>query len=321
MKIQRIIIVRPHCASGGTLVLAALCRLLRDRGIDARLFDIYAEPKRNTILWKFWLSWIKHVLRFLIYPLWCRFINNPNSPRYKIYHTFLQEKPIDGLKFQWNPFFSRKNTVVVYPERVYGNFLKARYVVRWLLYYNPYPNDEKAYGKDDLVIAFRSIFNDEKLNPKGYQLQISWFNNQLYRQYNYGKREGNCYIIRKGANRNDLPTHFDGPIIDDFSEEEKVQVLNKCAYCYSYDLQTFYSAIAAVCGCLSIVVLEPGRRKEDYYSVSELETVKGIALGDNPEERRKALATRSKLLESLNFTERNRQELDTFLTLLQTKFG
>lgn len=321
MKIQRIIIVRPHCASGGTLVLAALCRLLRDRGIDARLFDIYAEPKRNTILWKFWLSWIKHVLRFLIYPLWCRFINNPNSPRYKIYHTFLQEKPIDGLKFQWNPFFSRKNTVVVYPERVYGNFLKARYVVRWLLYYNPYPNDEKAYGKDDLVIAFRSIFNDEKLNPKGYQLQISWFNNQLYRQYNYGKREGNCYIIRKGANRNDLPTHFDGPIIDDFSEEEKVQVLNKCAYCYSYDLQTFYSAIAAVCGCLSIVVLEPGRRKEDYYSVSELETVKGIALGDSPEERRKALATRSKLLESLNFTERNRQELDTFLTLLQTKFG
>jgi hypothetical protein len=321
MKIQRIIIVRPHCASGGTLVLAALCRLLRDRGIDARLFDIYAEPKRNTILWKFWLSWIKHVLRFLIYPLWCRFINNPNSPRYKIYHTFLQEKPIDGLKFQWNPFFSRKNTVVVYPERVYGNFLKARYVVRWLLYYNPYTNDEKAYGKDDLVIAFRSIFNDEKLNPKGYQLQISWFNNQLYRQYNYGKREGNCYIIRKGANRNDLPTHFDGPIIDDFSEEEKVHVLNKCAYCYSYDLQTFYSAIAAVCGCLSIVVLEPGRRKEDYYSVSELETVKGIALGDSPEERRKALATRSKLLESLNFTERNRQELDTFLTLLQTKFG
>ena len=321
MKIQRIIIVRPHCASGGTLVLAALCRLLRDRGIDARLFDIYAEPKRNTILWKFWLSWIKHVLRFLIYPLWCRFINNPNSPRYKIYHTFLQEKPIDGLKFQWNPFFSRKNTVVVYPERVYGNFLKAKHVVRWLLYYNPYPNDEKAYGKDDLIIAFRSIFNDEKLNPKGYQLQISWFNNQLYRQYNYGKREGNCYIIRKGVNRNDLPTHFDGPIIDDFSEEEKVQMLNKCAYCYSYDLQTFYSAIAAVCGCLSIVVLEPGRRKEDYYSVSELESANGIAFGDSPEERRKALATRSKLLESLNFTERNRQELDTFLALLQTKFG
>lgn len=100
-----------------------------------------------------------------------------------------------------------------------------------------------------------------------------------------------------------------------------MQVLNKCAYCYSYDLQTFYSAIAAVCGCLSIVVLEPGKRKEDYYSISELETVKGIALGDSPEERRNALATRSKLLESLNFTGGNRQELDTFLTLLQTKFG
>lgn len=320
MKIQRIIIVRPHSVSGGALVLAALCRLLRERGIDARLFDIHVEPTRRTKLWKFWYSWIKHVLRFLIYPLWCRFINNPNSPRYKIYQIFSRE-PIEGVKLQWNPFFSRKNTVVLYPEKVYGNFLKARHVVRWLLYYNPYPNDEKAYGKDDLVIAFRSIFNDKKLNPKGYQLQISWFNNQLYKQYNYGKREGNCYIIRKGANRNDLPTHFDGPVIDSLSEEEKVQVLNKCAYCYSYDLQTFYSAIAAVCGCLSIVVLEPGKRKEDYYSISELEAVKGIALGDSPEERRNALATRSKLLESLNFTGGNRQELDTFLTLLQTKFG
>ena len=108
MKIQRIIIVRPHSVSGGALVLAALCRLLRERGIDARLFDIHVEPTRITKLWKFWCSWIKHVLRFLIYPLLCRF-NNPNSPRYKIYQTFLRE-PIEGVKLQWNPFFSRKNT-------------------------------------------------------------------------------------------------------------------------------------------------------------------------------------------------------------------
>ena len=106
MKIQRIIIVRPHSVSGGALVLAALCRLLRERGIDARLFDIHVEPTRRTRLWKFWYSWIKHVLRFLIYPLLCRF-NNPNSPRYKIYQTFLRE-PIEGVKLQWNPFFSRK---------------------------------------------------------------------------------------------------------------------------------------------------------------------------------------------------------------------
>lgn len=319
MKIQRIIIVRPHSVSGGALVLTALCRLLRERGIDARLFDIHVEPTRRTKLWKFWSSWIKHILRFLIYPLLCRF-NNPNSPRYKIYQTFLRE-PIEGVKLQWNPFFSRKNTVVLYPEKVYGNFLKARHVVRWLLYYNPYPNDEKAYGKDDLVIAFRSIFNDEKLNPKGYQLQISWFNNQLYRQYNYGKREGNCYIIRKGANRNDLPIHFDGPVIDSLSEGEKVQVLNKCAYCYSYDLQTFYSAIAAICGCISVVVLEPGKEKEDYYSVADLENQDGVAYGNTPEEIKRALATCDKLLEKVNFVAHNAREIDIFLALLQAKFN
>lgn len=266
------------------------------------------------------VSWIKHVLHFLIYPLLCRFINNPNSPRYKIYQTFLRE-PIEGVKLQWNPFFSRKNTVVLYPEKVYGNFLKARHVVRWLLYYNPYPNDEKAFGKDDLVIAFRSIFNDEKLNPKGYQVQVLWFNNQLYRRYNYGNRKGNCYIIRKGANRNDLPTHFDGPVIDSLSEEEKVQVLNKCAYCYSYDIQTFYSAIAAICGCISVVVLEPGKEKEDYYSVADLENQDGVAYGNTPEEIKKALATCDKLLEKVNFVAHNAREIDIFLALLQAKFN
>ena len=320
MKIQRIIIVRPHCVCGGTLVLAALCRLLRDRGIDARVFDIHSEPNKTTTTWRFWYSWIMHTLHFLVYPLLCKLIKNPKNKYYKICRNFLY-KPIEGIKLQWNPFFSRRDTIVLYPERVYGNFLKAKHVVRWLLYYNPYPNDENAYRKDDLVIAFRSIFNDKKINPKGYTVQISWFNSQLYRQYNFGKRSGNCYIVRKGIDRNDLPQQFDGPVIDDLLEEDKVRIFNECAYCYSYDLQTFYSAIASICGCISVVVLEPDKHKEDYLSPEDLENLNGIAYGNTPEEITFALKTRDKLLKSVDFRTRNSYELDIFLQLLHEKFN
>jgi len=109
--------------------------------------------------------------------------------------------------------------------------------------------------------------------------------------------------------------------ISTLSEEEKVQVLNKCAYCYSYDLQTFYSAIAAICGCISVVVLESGKEKEDYYSVADLENQDGVAYGNTPEEIKRALATCDKLLEKVNFVAHNAREIDIFLALLQAKFN
>lgn len=70
-----------------------------------------------------------------------------------------------GLKRQLFPFFSKRNTIVVYPEVCYANFLNARNVVRWFLSYNRFVGDFNAYGNDDLFITFRDVFNDLKLNP------------------------------------------------------------------------------------------------------------------------------------------------------------
>ena len=41
---KKIVIVCPRIYSGGTLVLATLCKLLREKSIDARLFYIDKEP-------------------------------------------------------------------------------------------------------------------------------------------------------------------------------------------------------------------------------------------------------------------------------------
>lgn len=318
-SIKKIVIVIPHFKGGGPLVLLQLCKLLSERGYDARVFYTPFDPWGNSLrhLFYFWRSWIMMILRFFLYPYVLKFLKHVLSKESKAeYENFLFE-PIKKCRKQWHPFFCKKDSLIIYPERVYGNILNGKNVVRWLLYHYPYDNKPNAYGKNDLIIAFRAVFNNINLNPKGYTLCLNYFNRDLYRQYNFNSRQGNCYIIRKGINRQDLPTEFDGVILDKLSEEEKVRVLNECEYCFLYDLQSYYSTIAAVCGCIPINVLEPGKIKEDYYSKDELTTLYGVAKGNTLEEIAYAIKTRPMLLEQLQSIDmNNKKNIDDFLVLL-----
>ena len=215
--------------------------------------------------------------------------------------------------------YTSKNTIVVYSEGVYGNPLRAKNVVRWFLYHNRFPNNPEAYGKDDLVFSYREIFNDYNLNPLCRLLTLNYFDKDLYKQTNFGERTGVCYIIRKGKNRPDLPKHFDGPIIDNLTETEKVAILNKCKICYDYDTQTFYSTIAAVCGCIPIVVMEQGKSKSDY--LGEGDSDYGRAYGDSPEEIERAIKTRQRCLQMLDFEESNQENVDFFIKTISEYFA
>lgn len=179
-----------------------------------------------------------------------------------------------------------------------GNPLHAKNVVRWMCYYNRFPNDDTWYSPTDLFFDYRSQFNDPKLNPEGRILHIFHFDKDLYKRTNFGERKGNCYVIRTGAGRADLPTSFDGPIIDDLRETEKVEILNQCERCYLYDTQTFYSSIAALCGCIPIVVLEPGKTKKDY--VKPEDKVYGVAYGDTEKEILYAIKTRGDVMKRID---------------------
>lgn len=225
-----------------------------------------------------------------------------------------------GIKIQRNPFFRRDNTIVIYPEYLYGNPLHAKHVVRWLLYHYKFENMPGAYDKSDLFFCYRQFFNNVNLNPLGLEMHINYFDNQLYRQYNFGPRSGKCYILRKGKSRQDLPEHFDGPVYDnDMTQEELVKMFNEHEYCYSYDTQSFYSAIAAICGCKSVVVMEPGKTEKDYLGKGE--THYGIAYGDTPEQLEYAEKTKELLIKSLDYKDRNEANVKAFIPVLEEKFG
>lgn len=320
-KINKVIIVRPYGYYGGTLVLDLLCRLLREKGIDARLFYIPDYPKKDTNLKKFWKEWLHDSCRFIFYHLFHSFFDRSKSKR-AFYYRKKFDYSMKGLKTQYLPFFRNSRTVVVYPEVVYGNFLSANNVVRWLLYFNRYQDDPTAFGKNDLVICYRKVFNDLKLNPMALQVRLVSFDNNRYKQYNFGHREGNCYILRKGRDREDLPTNFDGPVIDyGTSDEDIVRILNEKEYCFSYDTQTFYTTVAAVCGCIPIIVLEKGKTKDDFIVENENCHKPGVAYGNSLEEIEYARNTRELLLQSLDFSKINEEGVDNFIKYINNKFN
>lgn len=293
MKRFKFVIVSSRQYSGGAIALHALCKYLADDGYDARIFHSNVFVYRRFHKVRFWIDWIAYLFTDVFKEIAVKLLGDKGR-KYGDFFKGYYDESVKGYKRKVLPFVD-KNTIVVYPEIVFGNFLRAKNVVRWFLFYNRYPNYERAYGKKDLFFAYRSIFNDEKYNPEKRLLCLSYFDLDLYKRTNFGERSGTCYIIRKGKLRSDLPASFDGVIIDDLPEGEKVKVFNQCQYCVSYDSQTAYSDLAALCGCISVIVPEPGKTREDYR-VQEDKSY-GVAFGFAPSEIEYAEKTSAYLLD------------------------
>lgn len=311
--IKKIVIVSPLPIYGGSLVMFKLCKLLEEKKIDARiyLYDKLRSPRTTSLLKKA----IYDIANITLNSLY----NLKNQIRLLLERMHLISIAYQSIKckYQLIPFFS-KDTVVLYPDVIYGNPLHAKKVVRWLLSHNRFGNDPNAYGKEDLFFCFREFFNDYNLNPTCRTFVINYFDNELYKQMNFGPREGVCYIIRKGKSRVDLPKFFLGPIIDELSEKEKVAVLNRCKYCYFYDTQTFYTSIACVCGCIPIIMMEPGKKKTDYMGKGDYDY--GKAFGDTPEEIEYAIKTRSERLKLLDYDKENEKNVNFFINEIEKYF-
>lgn len=316
---KNILIVNSRNIYGGTIALSLLCKLLCEKGFNAKVLYVHNFPTVYTRVGIFWLKWLVYSIKFRVKEFLYLLLKNTSLGTHRIFSCF-DYIPIKDVKEKYLPFYNRNNTIVIYPEVVSGNILNAKYVVRWLLYYHNWNDKKNAYNLDDLIVCYRKKFNDWALNPHGYELKLNFFDKEIYRQYNFEERVGNCYILRKGAGRKDLPTEFDGPVIDyGMSEKEIVRILNSCKYCYSYDTQTFYTKIAAVCGCIPVVVLEPDKNKSDYLSESEM-NIEGIAYGNTKEEIEWAMTTRDKLLESLDYFNKNDLNIENFIELLKERF-
>lgn len=196
------------------------------------------------------------------------------------------------------PIFSREVTdeyIVVYPEVTEGNPLKANNVVRWLLYVpglNPAAKVD-LYGENDLVISsadYVSIGSKKKFKELRIDNQIltAYESFQEFFQNEGLIRSGSCHLFRKGkgkSTKNYVPKDSleinAGQIIKEKGFEGLAEIFNEKEVFYSYDHLTYISVMAALCGCLSIVVPDGDTDAKEWYG-STAHMRYGIAYG--PEE-------------------------------------
>lgn len=318
---KKIVIINENAYCGGSLVLSTLCSTLREIGYDARVFvipdwDLFSKRK-GWKKFKWYIYITLNSLRWLLRDILHSFF--PRWSRISIYYKSGKTSIVEKTKKKYIPVFG-KNTIVIYPEIIYGNPLYAKQVARWFLYFDRYSDFPDAYGDDDFFFSYAPNINPIDKNPQCYIVHINYFNSRLYHQFNYDERSGCCYVFWKGWNRNDIPTTLDGPLCDKLSEEEKVECFNKYKYCYIYDPYSFYATVAAVCGCIPVIVLEPGKTETDYIDNEHPEHY-GIAYGDSENQIKYAIETRNLLLNSLDFSEKNKQNAQYLVEILQNRFG
>ena len=165
-------------------------------------------------------------------------------------------------KFYQNDF-DLNNTLVIYGETIEGNPLNAPYVMRWILAplgICSYKDIYKTWGKNDLVYYFNNdkfFENNEAMLGTKCKLLTSIYINPLIKKYNDPIRKGYCHTFRKSHYHKTL-RYAHPPNSLEIKREHKlvdcINIFNKRQIFISYDPLTFLSIMAAMCGCVSVVI-------------------------------------------------------------------
>lgn len=159
--------------------------------------------------------------------------------------------------------------VVIYPEVTLSNVLNTKNVVRWVLYYPGINGGPTQYDESEHVFLFDKVYGINTYYENNPILNI--FESKTEYFYDMGlKRNGDCFLLRKGVyvhNRENILNGFyiDNVVNTENSDEILLEIFNKYERFISYDSNSYYSVIAAMCGCTSIVIEDPNKSQEDFY--------------------------------------------------------
>lgn len=273
--------------SGGQICLHKLCHILNSIGYEAYLYPSFENEEIS--------------IRNIIIPI-LKVARN-------IFQKFMPyrlNKEFNTPIYSGNEYWHNKNKwIVIYGEQIFGNPLNAKNVVRWFLHKPGYHTGQVYYGYNELHVQHGIV---------GYDFQYPWSKaantilNVVHYPFQYynlegvsNKRVGVAYCIRKGRHRNLNKNIPGGILIDNLSHEKISNIFKKAEKFISYDLNTSYSSLAALCGCTSIVVPLEGLSEEEWHP--NIEERYGIAYGfDNIP---KAEATKHMVLNYLKKLEAN----------------
>jgi len=279
--------------SGGCIVLHKLCDCLNRLGYEAFIYPMIPSFELNV--------GNAHTAKTMLAQMIGAISRVEN---FKVNPSFLS--PVLKPKFE---DFASDDTVVVYPEVTFGNPLKAKNVVRWILYTPGELVPAVYYGFDELHFLFQEAFGRYEF-PRCYTskrpLTITSFPTELYfQELDSHERSGVAYCIRKSPREATPDLLLNGIRIDGKEHVEIAKIFKRVKTFISYDLYTAYSRFASIAGCDSIIMPLPNTKREDLFPDGD--RLDGVAYGFDDLERSRS--TRQRLLRK--FVESEQQNMST----------
>lgn len=182
-----------------------------------------------------------------------------------------------------------RDGIVIYPEIIEKNPLKAPRVVRWLLSRPGYITGRTLKpGKDDYIVAFSTMMDATR--PI---LNLQTPDEGLFHPFDLPQKSGELFYVGKGRPRDRRPEYEAGRVeitrTWPDSHQDYADLLRRSTTIYSYDTLSGVNYEAALCGTLCIII------PNDYYTRDDIASgelgLNGIAWGTAPEEIARARQT------------------------------
>lgn len=174
-------------------------------------------------------------------------------------------------QYSWEEFtFPIENTISIYPQITRHNPFNTNHVTRWILY-DTQKEIEDTYGDSDVYFNYMN-FKTFKLVPQRKLTVLDYKLDWLY-VTNTGKRKTFCHLIHKNTPPNgekifndlnsfDLTDWMSKGVTDGYNPYDYLRdMFNQFEYFLTYDQNTYYSTMATLCGCKTII-LNPGKPYE-----------------------------------------------------------
>jgi hypothetical protein len=184
--------------------------------------------------------------------------------------------------------YDNENTIFILPagagEHTFKNNIpnfinKSRNIVRHLVNYQvtPYPEDNKLYT----LSKYFDVLPNQKLDGYMPMLNIDF---DVFKNYNL-PRSGRCYLIKGEEYISGQPLYHNSSDtnLDNYWSygENKMKYLaemfNKHEIFFTYNTQTFIANLAALCGCISVVLPHPKTSREKIHKFPQNKY--GVAYG------------------------------------------
>ena len=163
-----------------------------------------------------------------------------------------------------------KDSIVLYPEVVTGNPLKAQRVVRWLLNKPGFFGTKWDVGESDIIVGY---------TPRLCQMYSGCDQLQVFEAWpkffvpppSYVVRSGKCHTLRKSKA---YPEINGSTLIgkDSFDMEMLRDLFQKSERFFCYDADSMLPLFAAMCGCEAVVMPQfgvPRRLWVDNYPLMQ----------------------------------------------------